>query len=94
MGNISFFCHSRGEGFAARQAVSNCALAWSSVAASPFMCTLGGLPTTPYNDQNQRVLSVIAHGQLLAYCPPQTTLKAPGKPTKPPVCTLRQPGRA
>ena len=48
----------------------------------------------PCSDQNQRMLSVIAHGQLLAYCPPQTTLKAPGKPTKPPVAILRQPGRA
>ena len=39
------------------RASSLCALASSSVAASPFMCTLGGLPTTPYSDQNQRMLS-------------------------------------
>jgi hypothetical protein len=38
-----------------RQAVSNCALASSSVGAWSFVCTLGGLPTTPYNVQNQRM---------------------------------------
>jgi hypothetical protein len=40
-----------------RYAASNCALASSSVAASPFRCTFGGLPTTPCSDQNQRMLS-------------------------------------
>jgi hypothetical protein len=40
-----------------RQMVSNCALAASSVDAWLFRCTFGGLPTTPYSDQNQRILS-------------------------------------
>ena len=40
-----------------RQAASNCALASSSVAASPLICPLDGLQTIPYSDQNQRMLS-------------------------------------
>jgi NaMN:DMB phosphoribosyltransferase len=38
-------------------AIANCALASSSVGAWPFVCTLDGLPTTPYSDQNQRMWS-------------------------------------
>jgi hypothetical protein len=64
--------------------------------------------TTPHSSNGgPTLLYLVAHHEIApqrlgnsrslsarSYCPPQTTLKAPGKPTQPPVCTLRQPGRA
>jgi hypothetical protein len=34
-----------------------CPRVGGGIAASPFICSLGGLPTTPCSDQNQRMPS-------------------------------------
>ena len=54
----------------------------------PFECEEG--PTLQWATER---CGVPAPCGVIGYCPPQTTLKAPGKPTKPPVRILRQPGR-